>query len=126
MPQKSRYTAVAPPVIGQNAKSLDDLMESIKEEYVYNTKVRIPAPNYMLTRKNLLRTARKASMRAAKRQLDACGHAPVTIKVSEPETGHFVRFGIEVRVAIRRNVNYRCTMEMGQFPIEKLCRDKLF
>jgi hypothetical protein len=64
-------------------------------------------------------------MRAAKRQVDACGHAPVTIKVSEPETGHFVRFAIEVRVPFLRNINGRYMTEMGQFPIERLYRDRL-
>ena len=43
MPQKSRPTAPPAPVIGQNAKSLEDLMEAIKEEYVYNTKVPLPS-----------------------------------------------------------------------------------
>jgi hypothetical protein len=37
-------------------------------------------------------------MRAAKRQLDACGHQPPTTRTTEPETGHFIRFAIEVRV----------------------------
>jgi hypothetical protein len=29
----------SPPVLGQNAKSLDDLLLALKDEYVYNTKV---------------------------------------------------------------------------------------
>ena len=37
-------------------------------------------------------------MRAVKRQLDACGHQPPATRTTEPETGHFIRFAIEVRV----------------------------
>ena len=37
-------------------------------------------------------------MRAAKRQLDACGHQPPVARYPEPDTGHFIRFAIEVRV----------------------------
>ena len=48
---------------------------------------------------NLLRTARKASMRVAKRQLDACSHqSTVTRPNPESETGQFLRCAIEVRV----------------------------
>ena len=42
MPQKPKFTAPAPPPIGQNAKSLDGLMQAIKDEYVYNTRVTLP------------------------------------------------------------------------------------
>jgi len=38
-------------------------------------------------------------MRAAKRQLDGCGHQHPMTRTIEPETGHFIRFAVEVRVS---------------------------
>ena len=42
-PMKGRYSPPATPAIGQNAKSLDELLQAIKDEYVYNTRVH-PSP----------------------------------------------------------------------------------
>jgi len=36
---KGRSSPPATPAIGQNAKTLDELLQAIKDEYVYNTKV---------------------------------------------------------------------------------------
>lgn len=40
-PQKSpaKYTALDMPVVGQNATCLADLLNALKEEYLYNTRV---------------------------------------------------------------------------------------
>ena len=39
-------------------------------------------------------------MRAAKRQLEACGHQLPAARTAEPETGNFIRFAVEVRVTL--------------------------
>ena len=36
---KGRSSPPATPAIGQNAKTLDELLQAIKDEYVYNTRV---------------------------------------------------------------------------------------
>ena len=54
--------------------------------------------------KNLLRTARKAAMRAAKRQLEGCGSSPSlrVNKTDEPDPGQSIRCAIEVRVLLEK------------------------
>jgi hypothetical protein len=37
--QKSKFPPAATPIIGQNAKNLDDLLAALKDEYLYNTRV---------------------------------------------------------------------------------------
>jgi hypothetical protein len=45
-PAKSKHShsnpPPAPPRLGHNAKSLDDLLAEIKDEYIYNTRVNPP------------------------------------------------------------------------------------
>jgi hypothetical protein len=43
MPQKNKLSTPAAPVIGQNAKTFDELLQAIKDEYVYNTRVSFPS-----------------------------------------------------------------------------------
>jgi hypothetical protein len=38
-------------------------------------------------------------MRAAKRQLDACGHPQSATRTTEPDTGQHIRFAIDVRAS---------------------------
>ena len=44
---KTKSFPPAAPQIGQNAKSLDELLQAIKDEYVYNTKVRAVSAELM-------------------------------------------------------------------------------
>jgi hypothetical protein len=39
MAQKPKFPPPSVPVIGQNAKNLDDLLAALKDEYLYNTRV---------------------------------------------------------------------------------------
>jgi hypothetical protein len=101
-PPKSKHGHPPPPPLGQNAKSLAELLKARRDEYIYNTQVppSLPLrPTSATNRKNLLRTARKAAMRAAKRQLDACGTPqPLRInKPNEPDPGQSFRCAIDVR-----------------------------
>jgi hypothetical protein len=39
-------------------------------------------------------------MRAAKRQLDACGHQPLATRITEPDSGQFIRFAVDVSTSL--------------------------
>ena len=49
-PQKSpaKYTALDMPVVGQNATCLADLLNALKEEYLYNTRVMLVLSNLIV------------------------------------------------------------------------------
>jgi hypothetical protein len=88
-----KYAVGDSPVIGQNATSIQQLLDELQEEYLYNTRV---VSHGVEVTQNLLRTARKASMRAAKRQLDVASPQPPPTKPCEAESGQYIRFTIEV------------------------------